>query len=53
MCLISGLGPRVWFWRESKIDEWHMYDPELQEKIQSEYKRRPEGSCVVRRNGLK
>ncbi|XP_025076970.1 uncharacterized protein LOC112553757 isoform X2 [Pomacea canaliculata] len=48
----EGLGPRVWFWRESKIDEWHMYDPELQEKIQSEYKRRPEGSCVVRRNGL-
>lgn len=37
--------------REDKLQGWQNYSPSDSEKITSAYKKRPEGSCLVQRNG--
>lgn len=40
----------VWQWRDYHR-QWRLYKEEIQEKLETEFKKRPSGSCVVNQNG--
>ena len=40
----------MWKWRD-ELQQWRLYDQETSDKLESEFKKRPQASCIITRAG--